>query len=61
MDTCSKFVGDEKLSWQELGKKAASQVSVEPINKPHLASHFSQYGAHAITEPVDEKNEEKEE
>jgi len=25
VDTCCKFVGDEKLSWQDLGRKAASQ------------------------------------
>ncbi|XP_068671556.1 E3 ubiquitin-protein ligase ubr3-like isoform X2 [Montipora foliosa] len=29
VDTCSKFVGDEKLSWQELGKKAASQEKLQ--------------------------------
>ena len=27
VDTCCKFVGDEKLSWQDLGRKAASQVT----------------------------------
>lgn len=29
VETCCKFVGDEKLSWQDLGKKAASQEIVQ--------------------------------
>ena len=34
VETCCKFVGDEKLSWQDLGKKAASQVNTNRYDLP---------------------------
>ncbi|XP_078377169.1 E3 ubiquitin-protein ligase ubr3-like isoform X1 [Oculina patagonica] len=40
VDTCCKFVGDEKLSWQDLGKKAASlENSQAPLSADLLLGY----------------------
>ncbi|KAJ7375327.1 E3 ubiquitin-protein ligase ubr3 [Desmophyllum pertusum] len=39
VDTCCKFVGDEKLSWQDLGRKAASQETQCPLSADLLLGY----------------------